>query len=621
MKVVKYLILSLFTMVVLITSTELFRAYCLSDEAYDHFYIRDLTDVSDYDRIRNICDTLRKNGLQFVLENRSGSSGNAMSVSYLCSSSEALQHMKERFHAEGTYKGPFYGLVTILYAEDIPSLMQSEFFSENVTVYILNPPEDYSELPFGGEYLKSEINHAEEGGQIFLYAIAAMFVLLSLLLLLLTLFEVFLTKKSTALQVLNGEHVRTIISHTLIREYLGIALAFGVPFLLLYQYCHNLPFLSKLWIALGIVMILDSTILTSAVLRLSIRETLGNATKTSGILTLCHFVQVLCTILFLIMGTLFVRMLSQYRELKNYDSAFERYKDYYYLSGVYELPERAEISELAKSFLICEHFATFASSTGYQHTVFYANHNAWASISEMVGRYDAPTDETVCFIPDNIYQEYTGQSENWGDAKQFVPYPSGACLRIAEFNIETATGIPLNDSVSADYYCDPIIVYFPKDDEIVQRANNLCFIRKNADTIRGGERTDLYQLYLGSVSSRKFYAILFGGITVILGVSLVFLSSLSLRLHHSVNAVELCLQKISGSSMLSRYQDVVFLQVLSFALGTAGAVLLSRTLAVPLIGPIIFGSCSLLAILLLLVLMIWSWERENMVKVLKGGAI
>ncbi len=44
MKTVKYMILSLFTVVVLATATELFRAYCLADESYDHFYIRDISD-------------------------------------------------------------------------------------------------------------------------------------------------------------------------------------------------------------------------------------------------------------------------------------------------------------------------------------------------------------------------------------------------------------------------------------------------------------------------------------------------------------------------------------------------------------------------------------------------
>ena len=123
MKPLKFLILSLFTVVVLITSIELFRAYCLSSESFDHFYVRDLKDNSDYERLQNICNMLQENKLQYVLEARSDIDDETLSVSYYCSTDEARKCMEKRLHIEGTYAGPFYGSVRVLYASKISSLI------------------------------------------------------------------------------------------------------------------------------------------------------------------------------------------------------------------------------------------------------------------------------------------------------------------------------------------------------------------------------------------------------------------------------------------------------------------------------------------------------------------
>ncbi len=619
MKTVKYLILSLFTVVVLATATELFRAYCLADEPYDHFYIRDISDESDSERIQGICELLRENGLRFVLVNRSGTDEETVEISYLCSSSEVQKQMEERFHEKGVYRGLFYGSVRIRYAKDISSFLEN--VSNTVTVYVLNAPDDYRTLPVSGDYLEGEITRGEEGNSVYLIAISAMVLLILLSLLLLSLFEAYLSKKRTAIRILNGEPVTKIVGQTILGEIIGIVAAFGIPFLLLYPYCHNLPFLTKLWAPIGITVCIDLIILLSTVIRIRIREIFGNAGGTTGVMTICHTMQVICAIVFLIMGTLSVGMIGQYIKLKEYDDALRNYEDYRFLTGVYDVPKENLLQAIGNS-LICDNVSSFMSGSGKEYEIFYANRNAWEMIAGVVGQDEEPYGSTICFVPEEIKDEYANQPENWGEAKHFVSYRSEDRLRLAAYCIVYEDSISLKEDFYVTGFTAPIIVFFP-DDEVMSRwRSSIRLIRKDATGfIEGGEQTDLYQLYRGCVSQRKFGAILFGGIAVMLGIMLVALSALSLRLNYSVNAVELCVEKVSGGSIFARYQGMLSLQALAMAIGTGVAAVLAHHLEMSVIGPIVFGFGSLAVILLLLLIMIQSWERENTVKVLKGGAI
>ena len=621
MKPLKFLILSLFTVVVLITSIELFRAYCLSSESFDHFYVRDLKDNSDYERLQNICNMLQENKLQYVLEARSDIDDETLSVSYYCSTDEARKCMEKRLHIEGTYVGPFYGSVRVLYASKISSLIGEGNSTGKVIIYILNAPEEYASLPVAGDYLEREVSPGEEGSTIYLIAIAVMFALLFLLFLLLSLFEAYLSKKYISIRILNGESLRSTIGRSIVWEITGMTAAFLIPYLLLYRYCHNLPFLTKLWIPAGIVLFLDVSVFTAVTLRINIRETMGNAGNPSGILTLCRFLQVICAIVFLLLGTISAGMLRQYYDLRKNDSAMRKYEGFHYLSGLYEKPSGSELVKASGQSLICHNIASFRDGDGTQHAIFYANKNTRETVSEVTGLTDFPDDVTVCFIPRKIYREYAEQPENWGEAKQFIAYDREGKLTIVVDGIEYDNSVSLKDNFYISSFSDPIIVFFPNDEEMVTWWSDIRLIRKNYVGIFGGDRTDLYRLYLGCVSERKFGAILFAGIAAFSGILLLALSVLSLRLQYSVNALELCIQKTNGWGILARYQEMFFLQVTALGIGTAGAVLLAKQLRLSLVTPFMFGVGSLAVIILFMVLMIQSWERQNTVKVLKGGAI
>lgn len=135
-------------------------------------------------------------------------------------------------------------------------------------------------------------------------------------------------------------------------------------------------------------------------------------------------------------------------------------------------------------------------------------------------------------------------------------------------------------------------------------------------------RTNVEELYLHNwtIIKRSMYiSIILLSLILLLNT---FVISTILRMEYTLNAKQLLLMKLFGNSIWARNKKIILLTVLTSLVSTAAAIIISLYLNLPHIKYLLVGSLVLVVVeVVVLFLNIRSVEKNNLVKILKGGLL
>lgn len=135
-------------------------------------------------------------------------------------------------------------------------------------------------------------------------------------------------------------------------------------------------------------------------------------------------------------------------------------------------------------------------------------------------------------------------------------------------------------------------------------------------------RTNVEELYLHNwtIIKRSMYiSIILLSLILLLNT---FVISTILRMEYTLNAKQLLLMKLFGNSIWARNKKIILLTVLTSLISTITAIMISLYLNLPHIKYLLIGSMLLLVVeVVVLFLNIRSVEKNNLVKIFKGGLL
>lgn len=477
--------------------------------------------------------------------------------------------------------------------------------------------------------------------------VVGMFVAVVLsLILFLTFYEVQFYKKEVLLRSLMGESIRKIIVKRSIQDVFVFSIIYSLCFIATSPFHHSLFHFKANVITFILFLVLNSgcylLLLTG-----SPRQILSS-THGKRLLTLNYGLKIVVSVLSILAMTAMATFINQGINFYKQKEFIANYKDYSYVQISYrdfeQYNESVEIQETfyktfqSKSMESVNLQESTQSITGFDYPVIKMNRgylpNLPASIQQQIQE-----DFVYILVPDklkdralpleelkNTYSRYEYEHPDF----QIIYYDNNLTVfnskdRYYPFKtwLEENPVIMLNNSLNLPeqvpeeiprLYIAYDFMYDVTDEEYEQ------FISTHQLEDELHIRTNVEELYIyhWTIIKRSMYiSIVLLALILLLNT---FVITTILRVEYTLNAKQLLLMKLFGSSIWARNKKIILLTVLTSLISTIAAISISLYLNLPHIHYLLIGSVMLLWIeIVVLYWNIRSVEKSQLVKILKGG--
>lgn len=590
---------------------------------------------------------------------------NLEQTKYLYCSENAKEYVENAIDGHTKYDSVLSGRLNykVCSFEDIKSL------GNTVTIYFCGNESDVSNaIKYISDSLPRTYEDEPSTVNIYKYIKLFAFGIAILLIVVFNIFDVNIKRKEFVIKCIYGESKYLLICKYLVTDVLLYGGEIFVMFCAISKlnslfYCTNEVIIFSVCLLVGVVLSHIPLVKASPIYTLKGQE------NTRKLLVAGRVTKIMISILIICVTSFFVTLLIDLKTYIKTADFFESHSDYYflytesdkdmedmlynrdtYVARNYRIA--CEYYEICQPVLICNNmYATYDwQQEGANGYYVFANANAISYLKTVVKELNDATlqSDYIIIAPksdcDNELIQKTIEEINCRykkyiyDDVQFYNEQNVQIIKATE-NYEV---FAMDNNVSSEmgvFKNEPIVVctveenkseFSPEEmnlasqpyymfkinddlkDEIVEKENISVFVKTNCK-----EQYDYFW------RMNKLGLVYFGTFSAILIVLEVVVLVLVVRSEFDLNKEELCIKKVLGYNLMSRYGEVVVETLISSVICFGLSVLaLSRfDTKVPFISAIIIGLVLLVEEFIIIVCYAIRLEKRNIQKILKGGAL
>ncbi len=649
MRKVKFVIYGILLMFSLIILGEL---YVFSLDSFVDEYINctfDIYSISDIEKTKiDFIKTAGKHKVGiFALDNKIPSERNK--EYHIYGNEIAIKNLKEKRFSEVKYNSLVVGESNI-YFHDFNELNNSELFDR---IYFTNGKNDIQQTKEFKKELIGEYGggfpHYYGKSKTIVMSQILVFIIVYLLLLLLTMFELQNRKKESFIRLVQGEDILEINLRLFIKDQLFLILIT----IFLYIVFKQIHFITFLKVGISIAFLIQFIISLIIYITSSLSVEHGSLKKINehrAIIISSYIIKLIILVfLFNILyaNGLLIRDGYEYRKQKVF---FDKHKDYHYYQLNYKIgnnlgKDKNSVDDSARlhRYLNEKHHQdsllmfNFSKSTGDMKTII-ANKHALEAQNIRLNSEGADFNKTdlIIYYKDKISDQ---DSEMLKDIlKMYYPETIEIEFKPYHHNVEL---LAINDAYSyyrSEYIKNPYIIYEPKIINFSRRNENarLHFaysipyrlteqefskvIDKYQLENQIKKQTNIYERYISDLKNINRNTILLLFISLLFIILNMIIISYIIRMQYFINRKELVLKTILGYSVVEKSFGLINIQILFVLVGIITVLVLNGILE--RFNLMVFGIISIILItqeVIVIYSNIKKNERILLSHVIKGG--
>lgn len=541
----------------------------------------------------------------------------------------------------GTHSSIILGHISVYfysleYLEAIPTLGIYNLVGndDNQRVFLQNLSNIYGNITFFESHSLNEIA----------WTFSITWLVVIILLLLMTLFDVALMKKEVMIRLVSGERLRDFVTRRIVQDLIFYVLMFISLFLMLSPFSH-ISYLRHITTSMFILFLLLNSLLYLNVFSVDFRKDVSTKKSAKTILSISYVykVGVLIFVLLSVAGNShFIWNALNYHRQNDF---FIHHQNYHF-PQIFSEHENIDVSIELKLDFHKEFSAQgrvlslidLKSESDFE--LLYANRGAISILKEQIEDFDGDNlEEIVYFLIPKAYKEnslilreinniWSFYFRNEFDYKVYYYSDYSQLIGISatnEINSRLLRNpiIILNNMSYEQYrYFNHGIIFFTNSSMVKINQEELeRFLEENAHKQAVGYMTNAYENYIHHLEMAQRNMIF--GIVSIGSLLMInsFVTASMMKYEYDINAKELTLKKILGYKLVERYRKIFMITIGSGFVG----LIIAFTLAI-LLGTSVFATL-LVAILILLIetffifIHVRKVEKSNIQKIIKGGSL
>jgi putative ABC transport system permease protein len=649
LKAIKYIIsfCILFIGMLIIGESHIFR---LNDfyTGFNNTTLYKQSHTTDEEMISDILHSARKNEVEVFTFKRTLRNTFLTEYEIYGTSNVETYINKELNIREEKYKSLFLGDVHFTFhrIEDVRQMDNIHDFyviGENVKSFKIDLIEKYAG------------NHPREGYESndVRNTIISIWLLIIIIVLLLSFYDVMVQKKESLIRVSMGETIHKIFWKNVLLDSVVFTSMFGTILYVLSMYTHvffqfdiSARFFASLLIVNGLLYL--------SLYFYNMKEVFSNSKGSKKLLMLNYGLKVVTTVLTIFIISSNIAMIIESYKLYKQKDFFEEHKDYYYIRLNYKITEERMRTS----------FDTLGESTKIQ-TAFYkgfmdkfnaislvridsiengviVNKNAYPYLSSKIPEMNNVnlTKSFYFMLPEKMKDNHTIIGQLKGTLLSLEGENDYEIIYYKE-DVETIS-IDENYVYGSKIVNNPVIIYNNLSSDMVegQSSNNKKqaylseimykvgsdefnqFVEKNELTDEIVTKTNVLENYNNKwmlASSVLYMNAIFSFLVILLEV--IIISSI-IKLEYEVNAIELAIKKVLGYSVVENHQKLIFITLIMSLISIVSAVIIAYILKLDEVPHLIAGGLIILVVELFLTsFYIRKMEKAKIQQILKGGNV
>ena len=482
--------------------------------------------------------------------------------------------------------------------------------------------------------------------------------------LVLSFYQIQISRKETLLKVMNGELLGKIIFKNIIIDTLVYSACFGLICFIMSLFCY-IGYHFDVVLVMFVTMMVMNTILNLLLLRLNIKRDLSRSSRSRTNLILNYIFKLLLTIVTLSVITSNISVITNGLSYYSQKDFFERHSDYYYVYTCIDASEYSKEIDLANGKYEYQFYQYFTGqgkaitqvdfdtieTENEEFEIIYINKNNLNYMLECLpelSKSDFTENKVYYIFPEKFKssEDFDFYFDDFDDSVRFF----FEIDRNNQYKYETKSyknnvkilEISEDFLYKSDYIKNPIIVYNnideSKDNYEITSWQRLLYCESimyqiddnsiaEIEEVAGYSHDELYyeienvyDVFQKNMEYIKRIIYMNAIITAIVLVLDVLITTMTVSLEYSVNKIEHAVKKTLGYNRFEQLKGLYLISTITSAIGTIIFAIVNIILnfvefsVIPL--------CGIIVILLnIAVITIYSRkkEKENINKVLKGG--
>lgn len=635
MKRIKYIFCAIFIMLAVLSTSELYQNYLsvfLEDFYAVTFYVQ--PDTTCEEMIKDINQFSKKYDIEVFFAEAKLQENN-LETYKIFASSNAKTQLKKQFYIFSGEFGSIFGNQTQINYVDFMSIKEENVVTNN-TFYLLG---DYDNMvnfkkslveKYAGSFPKQDRN---QNYKTLKKQLLFIWISICIVIFLLTIYDSQVQKKENFIRISLGANIHVIVIGNILLDIFFYFIVYVVSITLLKQIVGVFVF-SKFQNLLFTCLCIGNSMIYINLYFYNMKKALSNQQFADKLLILNYAIKTISIICATMLLSLNIAQIYEGIRFYQQKDFYKTYKDYSYVHFL----SQEDVTEIEKDFFkqyenkydIIALGKDVYLGDNEDSGVIVANNNSRNYLIEELGleKDKEYFDDNAIFVSDRTKlkmdeEEYLSYLiDSTGEVKPNIfYYKSNKTVLCQNHRIKRLS----------EWMKNPVILYITNSDMFIFEFNELLihtskeevgdFLQKKQykDNYLVENVWDVYQNHLSKV--RKLILL-----NTILLVLIIFLEELIntviLRMEYQIHALEHATQKILGYTLYERNKKILLGTLLGNVISVIAAIVAATVLHYGHIVFILLGNVIFLLLdILLIYRFIYHCEKQNLVKILKGGSL
>ena len=665
MKTVKLSITALLILIALTISGDLFQDYLSNFEyKFDYTNFSLPFKVNSKEMTEEITQQAKNNNVKFFTIQRKFSGISHNTVYIYCSDMSVIQNIKEECKIEEkNYDSVFFGKTTIeadLFVNSAEELLSGTYFLIGSTDDMYNFKMSLMEK-YGGGLIRDGYEPKNDT-----LLIAFLWMSVFIVFTLLSIFEYLIKIKEYSVNIIMGFSPIKLVVKDLTIDIFFVVISYMVFKVLINDFTNTYFCQGYHYVFLALIILAD-IVIHYQFLSIRIKDIFKDKKYSKGLLTSCYITKYVSKVLTIVLIATNLLLISEGISWRSQNKYWTNYFDYNQMSARYvkndgNFNENESLNlkvnyNAYSSFFNTANVTLMSSITEkdfFGQSVIAYNKNSYDYLRENIKSVDfeiLKDNKIYAFLPEKYYKNNFNNSQisdlnhianyliDWdGNYKKSVE------IVFYDDNIKLLA-LKRNTNFESSYYKNPIVLFVNIDEELFPRINtgddnigsNTYFTiynmsKESFETFFENNCPEGYsvQIFFANVGEQYQYKLSVAEKGIFINTFLVvlfFILSLSitiltLRLDYNLNAAEIAVKKIMGYTLFQRQKKLLIGSLLSSMLSIGATVLYAYIFKSSLIIFVLLSGISFIFVdLILIFVLIKKIEKEQITKILKGGAL
>ena len=665
MKTVKLSITALLILIALTISGDLFQDYLSNFEyKFDYTNFSLPFKVNSKEMTEEITQQAKNNNVKFFTIQRKFSGISHNTVYIYCSDMSVIQNIKEECKIEEkNYDSVFFGKTTIeadLFVNSAEELLSGTYFLIGSTDDMYNFKMSLMEK-YGGGLIRDGYEPKNDT-----LLIAFLWMSVFIVFTLLSIFEYLIKIKEYSVNIIMGFSPIKLVVKDLTIDIFFVVISYMVFKVLINDFTNTYFCQGYHYVFLALIILAD-IVIHYQFLSIRIKDIFKDKKYSKGLLTSCYITKYVSTVLTIVLIATNLLLISEGISWRSQNKYWTNYFDYNQMSARYvkndgNFNENESLNlkvnyNAYSSFFNTANVTLMSSITEkdfFGQSVIAYNKNSYDYLRENIKSVDFENlkdNKIYAFLPEKYYKNNFSNSQI-SDLNHIANYlidwdgnyKKGVEIVFYDDNIKLLA-LKRNTNFESSYYKNPIVLFVNIDEELFPRINtgddnigsNTYFTiynmsKESFETFFENNCPEGYsvQIFFANVGEQYQYKLSVAEKGIFINTFLVvlfFILSLSitiltLRLDYNLNAAEIAVKKIMGYTLFQRQKKLLLGSFLCSMLSIGATVLYAYIFKSSLIIFVLLSGISFIFVdLILILVLIKKIEKEQITKILKGGAL